>query len=145
MSYKRSYQLWIHTIPVYECDRCFTEIDGSFPKVTDEENHYCIECAFKKGLISEVEYCNNVGGINSDMFAAGINPFTGDIEFTSGKSKRIKVNNHYVSVRTTRGKFTWEKTEKELRKIEKIELIEELIEELIKIKFKLIKKVELIL
>jgi 5-methylcytosine-specific restriction endonuclease McrA len=50
------------------------------------------------------------------MFAAGINPFTKEIELVSGKSKRVIKENHSIHIRTKRGKFTWEKTEVELRK-----------------------------
>lgn len=118
MSYLRSYKSWIYTVHVYECDECGAELDEQFPMTKDKnkDEHYCIECSFRKGFITEVEFCDMCGYSNSYMFAAGINPYTNEIEIVSGSSKSVRKGSKYKKVRTKRNKFTWEKTESQLRK-----------------------------
>lgn len=106
---------------IYECDNCKTTIECAWPHFNDDKNetHYCVACSFRKGLIDEVEYCETCGGINSSMFAAGINPETNEIELVSGNSKQvlktINGKKKYIRIRTKRSKFSWEKTNKEQR------------------------------
>lgn len=106
---------------IYKCDGCGDEMDESFTIYQPSENiDYCPECAFKKGLISEVEYCDNCGGISSSMFAAGINPETNEIELVKGSSKKKKVlidkKHQYKNVRIKRNKFSWELTNNQSNK-----------------------------
>lgn len=107
LSFKRSYKSWIYTLNIYECDRCHNEIDESHPHSAESNEHYCWDCSFIKGLITEIEYCS-CGGISPDMFAAGINPRTNEIEIVRGKCKAIWRNKHREYIRTSRGKFSWE-------------------------------------
>ena len=116
MSFLRSYKSWVYIINVYSCDKCNCEIDESFPMVIDKEKHYCIECAFRLGMIDEVHYCNNNSGSMAWMMAAGINPFTKEIEMVKGTTKSILINNHYEDIRDNRSKFTWEMNVDEARK-----------------------------
>lgn len=45
------------SIPVFECDECGGDMGGWFE---DGEKFICPDCAFKKGLITDVEYMNSV-------------------------------------------------------------------------------------
>ncbi|HEY5586674.1 MAG TPA: HNH endonuclease [Ruminiclostridium sp.] len=110
MSFKRTYKSWIYTNVVFECDNCKIEIDESFPRVDIDGKDYCPECGFKLGYIDEVEYVRICGGVKPDMFAAGINPLTGEIELTLGSALHKLVKGHYVYIRTQRSKFSWEKS-----------------------------------
>ena len=49
-------------IEVYLCDRCFIEINEAHPHANPENDvHYCWDCGFIKGLISEKKYLSCVG------------------------------------------------------------------------------------
>lgn len=98
-------------IQYYSCDRCNEEISEAWPIFDHEGKNYCVDCAFKLGLIDEVKYCDCCGGISSHMFTAGINPETGEIEFTKRKTKgRGLIGRH---------KFSWEKADKDYRHTKK--------------------------
>lgn len=43
-------------IPVWDCNECGGKIDGSWPHRHIKTSHFCMECAFKIGLITEKEY-----------------------------------------------------------------------------------------
>jgi formamidopyrimidine-DNA glycosylase len=107
MAYLRSYRDWIYTVNVYSCDICKAEINEGHTHYEDHGTHWCVECAFRVGLIDEITFCDNVGGISSNIFAAGINPYSGDIELVSGTIKKIK-KGRFKKVRKSRGKFSWE-------------------------------------
>jgi ribosomal protein L34E len=59
----------------YKCDNCGKEIFEAYSHyLGDEENqHFCVECSFLKGMITERQYVDNCGGLSSSMFQAGIN------------------------------------------------------------------------
>lgn len=106
---------------VYKCDCCGIHMQANYSMyLLDENTHNCPECAFKNGLINEVEYCDNCGGINSSMFAAGINPQTNEIELVKGSTEMkrhiIDGKYKYKRTRTKRGTFSWELTDKQLNK-----------------------------
>ena len=98
---------------VFECDNCKEEIDESWPRVDVDNKNYCVECAFKLNYIGEVEYVRIHGGINPDMFAAGINPLTGEIEIVKGSAKRKRVKGYLTYIRTKISKFSWEKNSRD--------------------------------
>lgn len=95
------------------CKICKERMHSSNPHYKEGSDVWCVDCAFRIGLINEVQYCDNRGGISSDMFAAGVNPHTGEIELTRGCIKRKRVggkNGKLLKIKATRGKFSWETT-----------------------------------
>ena len=44
---------------VFECDKCKNELPENFPRFENEEGHFCGNCAFIKGFISEKELKRN--------------------------------------------------------------------------------------
>lgn len=100
------------------CKVCGNETHPWQSYVKDDEVK-CPECAFRKGNITEVEFCNLNGGI-AWFTSAGINPITGEIEYTSGRTiikwvGRGVANKKRIEYRKSRSKFTWEMTDKEAR------------------------------
>lgn len=45
----------------YKCDRCGKEIPESYPHYEDENLHYCLDCSFIEGKISERKYLDYSG------------------------------------------------------------------------------------
>lgn len=86
---------------IYECDICRSSIEEAWPHYNDGNLVYCNECAFRKGIITSQKYLNN-SGIHITC-EAGINPENGHIEIV------------LVNKTGKRSKFTWEKTNKQLR------------------------------
>ena|SRR5690625_5756934 len=49
-------------IEVYSCDSCSVEINESYPHANPENDvHYCWDCAYITGLISEEKYLSCTG------------------------------------------------------------------------------------
>ena len=101
------------------CQVCKIDIHP-WESYTKNNEAKCPECAFKNGDITELEFCN-YNGSYAWFKAAGINPITGEIEYTSGKTEikwvgRGIVNKKRIEYRTSRGKFTWEMTDNEARR-----------------------------
>lgn len=94
----------------YLCENCGTKLHTSYPQyIFEDGKKICVECAFRLNLIDEVTYVNNVGGLHADMFAAGINPYSGNIELVRGKTKVYWRKNKRIEKRISRSKFTWER------------------------------------
>ncbi|MFA5617303.1 MAG: HNH endonuclease [Syntrophorhabdaceae bacterium] len=85
----------------YNCDRCNDNIEEAWPHWSNDNNtvHYCWDCAFKMGFLSSEEYCK-VAQYCLKNPIAGLNPDTGEIEVIDKK----------------RGKFSWLKTPKAMRR-----------------------------
>lgn len=109
-----------YSMNIYKCDQCEEELPSCYPMVSfkDElkDTHYCFNCGFKLGHIDEVYYCDWVGGISSRMFAAGINPYTNEIELTRGTISIKRRKGKLIKTRKTRSKFSWEMNNQDLRK-----------------------------
>lgn len=45
---------------IYKCNCCGADVEEAFPMYKDNENVYCIDCAYKKGKITEKEYLNEM-------------------------------------------------------------------------------------
>ena len=71
---------------IYECDSCREEIDEMFPRYANShsDSDFCMECAFRKGLITDDKYLKSYG-FHLEGYHAGINP-DGDIQIWSGNS-----------------------------------------------------------
>lgn len=83
----------------YSCNGCGVELFEAYPHYIPDNTvnvHYCGECAFKLGLISERKYIHDFYFFDIRIKRAGINPITGDVEVTDRK-------------------FSWEKTDKDYR------------------------------
>ena len=70
-------------VELYQCDNCSKEFDASIPHYADGDHHYCCECAFLKGLISEKVYLDYGSGFNSHMFRAYVE--NGEVKIKYGK------------------------------------------------------------
>ena len=81
----------------YKCFDCNEDIHGSYPKAVKNDRVYCLECGFKKELITDKEFLES-NGINSEMSRVAINPDSGEIE--------VIINRKY---------FDWERTGENLR------------------------------
>lgn len=114
VSFKYSYESWGNVFNVYECDMCQAEIGAGHPHTFEDNQHFCWECSFIKGFITEIDFCK-YSGMSPGMFAAGINPKTNEIEFVRGKCKSVWRKKHREYVRTSRGKFSWEMSDKDYR------------------------------
>lgn len=75
------------TTHVYLCDGCGREIPEAHPHYvgTEENKHFCPECAFVRKFITESQYlgCN---GMSYSIFHAGVN-LSGEIEVWTGRNK----------------------------------------------------------
>ncbi len=80
----------------YFCNGCDEEIPENYTHFFNENEVFCRECAFKCGLIKEREFLDS-SGFCIDSARAGINPITNEIEIV------------------IRGKFSWEKTNRDYR------------------------------
>jgi hypothetical protein len=76
---------------IYKCDKCECKIEECWPHIDTSENnsigdnaHYCLDCAFKLGLITGDLYLK-YKGYDFKKYHAGINP-DGEIEVWFGKS-----------------------------------------------------------
>lgn len=78
---------------IFKCSRCGKEVEEAWPHIETENEVFCWDCAFIKGLISEYEYLENVGLCLPNI--------------------RACVRNDEIFI-TTR-KFPWEKTPKQNR------------------------------
>ena len=76
----------INYLKIFKCDDCGELISEMWPRYEDNENHYCLDCGLKLGLISEVYYLKS-HGFSEDMFRAGINSKTKEIEVVYKKEK----------------------------------------------------------
>ena len=92
-------------ISYFICDDCGEDICESDYYSEQDDKHYCRTCSFKKGLFDEKTYLNSIG-FDDDMFKAGINPTTNEIEVIIGnkfswemKSKEIRNSNKYIEWR----------------------------------------------
>lgn len=82
----------------YTCDSCGTELEECWPRIVREKIDYCFDCSFKMGLITEEKYLNSGTGCCYGLCRAAVNSLTNEIE-----------------IRLGRGKFSWEKTNKDHR------------------------------
>lgn len=116
MSFLRTYpeingnSVW--NMSVYKCDRCGVEMPDCNGRITvGEDEHYCYECAFRKGLIDGSHYGKIFGYLQFEF--AGVNPYNAEIEFV--KVKYYKSGRKKGEVKNRR-KFTWEMNDAELRR-----------------------------
>lgn len=82
---------------IFTCEGCGEEIEEAWPMFDDSEGMWCGDCAFIRGKISEAEY------IKSFMFF-------------DGRVKRAAVRDGKIYATDEKGRFPWEKPEKEQRK-----------------------------
>lgn len=69
---------------IYKCDKCEEIIKESWPHhVTQENKHYCVDCAFKLDYVNEEDYLRYGACINLDNYHAAVNP-DGEIVVWSG-------------------------------------------------------------
>ena len=80
---------------IYRCECCNDEIEEAWPKLRTENGIYCGDCAFRLGLIDEKEYLEG--------FCYFMN------------AKRAAVHDGKIHILMHRGKFPWEKTDKQNR------------------------------
>lgn len=92
-------------IPVWSCAKCGKEMDDSFPRVEEDDNVYCPECAFIDGLVSAEEYVKKfLYYIGIDNLRAAVKD--GEIYLTTGKffpwehPNRKRSGKNYVEWRT---------------------------------------------
>lgn len=78
--------MWVN-FRIYKCDSCGCEIKDCYPHVVEENNtiHYCGECAFKLGKISNQQFIKNFLYAFGDGIKAAIHPETGEVEITHNK------------------------------------------------------------
>lgn len=82
---------------IFTCEGCGEEIEEAWPMFDDSDGMWCGDCAFIRGKISEAEY------IKSFMFF-------------DGRVKRAAVHDGKIYATDEKGRFPWEKPEKEQRK-----------------------------
>lgn len=82
---------------IFICEGCGEEIEEAWPMFDDSDGMWCGDCAFIRGKISEAEY------IKSFMFF-------------DGRVKRAAVHDGKIYATDEKGRFPWEKPEKEQRK-----------------------------
>ena len=87
---------------IYKCDLCGKDVEESYPFYKDKGKIFCVECAFRRGLVSSKFYLNYGLGIGLDDVHAAINPKTKNIEIWAGKRKTAP----------------WEMTNKDIRNSE---------------------------
>ena len=46
---------------IYQCDCCGEEIPENYPHYGEGDKHYCLNCGFISGYITEKEYLNSIG------------------------------------------------------------------------------------
>lgn len=56
---------------IYKCDHCGIELEEAFPKWIDGQIHYCLDCSFKKNLITD-RYYLDLHGVMLDNFHAAV-------------------------------------------------------------------------
>lgn len=94
---------------IYQCDKCGARLEEAWPMVeeNDGQQHYCGECAFKLGKITDKEYIKHfLYFIGLKGLRAAINPETGEVETTlnkrfpwEGKNKDHRHSKMYVQWR----------------------------------------------
>ncbi len=57
---------------IYACDHCKKKIEESWPYRKVDENHYCMECSFFIGIITEDTYLRSSGLYGMNNYHAGI-------------------------------------------------------------------------
>jgi DNA-directed RNA polymerase subunit RPC12/RpoP len=69
---------------IFKCDRCGSEIEEMFPRtsIAEEDKHFCWDCSFILGHITEQEYIRNRGVCRTDLRAEVID---GRIVLTYGR------------------------------------------------------------
>lgn len=82
---------------IFTCEGCGEEIEEAWPMFDDSEGMWCGDCAFIRGKISEAEYIKN-------------------FMFFDGRVKRAAVRDGKIYATDEKGRFPWEKPEKEQRK-----------------------------
>lgn len=82
---------------IFTCEGCGEEIEEAWPMFDDSEGMWCGDCAFIHGKISEAEYIKN-------------------FMFFDGRVKRAAVHEGKIYATDEKGRFPWEKPEKEQRK-----------------------------
>lgn len=76
----------IYKHAIYVCDSCRVEIDEMSPRHTNSHSNsdFCMECAFRKGLITDDKYLKSCG-FHLEGYHAGVN-LEGEIQIWSGNS-----------------------------------------------------------
>lgn len=83
---------------IYKCDICGEELPESHGFIKDDDDRdwtVCYDCAFKADIITEKEYLKGINIID--------------------EQSRAVVHDGEIFVKSGRGKFPWEKTDKQAR------------------------------